>query len=351
MTQPRPYLTRDLPGVGGRIKEEPEDFRVEELPLYTPCGEGTHVYAQVRKRGVGTPEALRRVARHMGVRPGGIGVAGLKDARAVTTQWMSLEHCDPARLAAFADEAVQVTAVARHTNKLRTGHLAGNRFTIRIRGVGAAEQPTAEAVLEVLRRRGVPNYYGLQRFGARGDSAELGRALLRRDAEAFVRLLLGAPRADDPPPRRAAREAFEAGDLEAALRQWPGGATNERCALAAYRRRGRAADAIAAVDKRLKRLYISAVQSELFNQVLARRIDEWTRCGLATLRRRRTRAGCFSWRMRRRRPRERRPSRSAPPGRCSGTAVGWPRASPDASSGPSWRPGGWGWRTSARRGR
>ena len=169
-----PYLTGDLPGIGGRIKERLEDFRVEEIPLYEASGEGTHVYFRIVKAGIPTPAAVDRIARHMGVRPHEIGLAGLKDARAIATQMLSLEHADTERLAALSDGQVRVTWTSRHTNKLRPGHLAGNRFSIRIRGAGAAELEPARRVLDVLCRRGVPNYFGRQRFGARGDTARLG---------------------------------------------------------------------------------------------------------------------------------------------------------------------------------
>lgn len=268
-----PYLTADLPGVGGRIKESPDDFRVDEVPLYEPCGEGTHVYFRVMKAGITTPEAAGRIARHMAVRPDQIGIAGLKDARALTTQMMSLEHADPARLAACRDARVSVEVLSRHTNKLRPGHLRGNRFTIIIRGVGQAELPAAGRIVEVLQRRGTPNYFGQQRFGARDDTAALGRALVKDDLDEFVAILLGRPRADDPPDCQAARDAFDAGRYDRALDRWPWHYANERKALAAFRKKLRADAAVRAVDKRMKRLYVSAFQSLMFNEILVARID------------------------------------------------------------------------------
>jgi len=270
---PLPYLTRDLPGIDGQVRCRLEDFRVEELPLYLPCGQGTHSYFRVTKAGVATPEAVARIARHMGVRPHDIGVAGLKDARAVTTQMMSLEHADERRLAAFRDAQVSLELLGRHGNKLRPGHLRANRFTLVIRGVGQAQLAAARAVLDVLVRRGVPDYFGPQRFGARGDTAELGAALVRDDMEQFVRLLLGRPRGGDPPDCKAARDAFDAGAYGRAMDLWPRRCVNERRALAAWRRAQRPAAAVREVDKAMKRLYVSALQSAVFNDVLAARID------------------------------------------------------------------------------
>ena len=95
-----------------------------------------------------------------------------------------------------------VTWTGHHTNKLRPGHLAGNRFILRIRGVGPDQLAAAEAILDVLRRRGVPNYFGHQRFGARNDTADLGRAMVKGDLDEFTAILLGRSRPGDPPDRR-----------------------------------------------------------------------------------------------------------------------------------------------------
>jgi len=267
-----PYLTPDLPGIGGRIRQRLEDFRVEEVPLYEPCGKGTHVYFRVAKAGVPTPVAVSRIARYMSVRPGQVGLAGLKDARAVTTQMMSLEHADPARLAAYRDSQIRVVWTGRHTNKLRLGHLAGNRFAIRVRDVGRGQLARAEEILEVLLRRGVPNYFGPQRFGLRGDTALLGEALVKGDPEEFLKIFLGRASRDDPPDCKAARDAFDAGYYSRALDRWPRHYADQRRALAAYKKRRKAAAAVAAIDKRMKRLFVSAFQSRIFNDVLARRI-------------------------------------------------------------------------------
>jgi len=268
-----PYLTADLPGIGGRIKENLADFHVEEVPLYEPCGEGTHVYFRVTKAGIPTPDAVNRLARFLNVRPHDIGVAGLKDARAVSSQMMSIEHVDPACLAAFRDPAMSVRVLGFHGNKLRAGHLKANRFTIRIRGVSAKQLPAAGAVLEVLARRGVPNYFGEQRFGARNDTALLGECIVRNDLDEFMAIFLGRPRSDDPPDCRAARDAFDAGQYARALKRWPWPYQNERKALSAYKKRRRAGAAMAAIDKRMRRLYVSAFQSRIFNDIVIRRID------------------------------------------------------------------------------
>ena len=270
--QQLPYLTADLPGIGGRIREQLEDFQVEELPAYAFCGRGTHAIFRVTKTGVPTPVAVQRIARHMGVSPGHIGFAGMKDSQAVTNQWMSLEFAAADQLNRFRDKQVRISDVTFHTNKLRVGHLAGNRFRIRIRGAGPAQLPAAGAILEVLQRRGVPNFFGEQRFGRRGDTGTLGAALVRGDLDEFVKLLLGRAGPGDPPECKAARDAFDAGYLDRALQCWPRQYTDQRRALIAFKRKGDPRGAVAAVDKRMKRLFVSAFQSEIFNAVLCQRL-------------------------------------------------------------------------------
>ena len=178
--QHEPFLTSDLPGIGGRIRSVPEDFQVEERPLYLPCGEGEHLYITITKRGLSTPDLVRRLSSTLGVKAQAIGVAGLKDARAVTTQMISLQGVSPEQVAHLPlnDTILSMTVLGRHRNRLRTGHHAGNRFRLTIRGVADRAQEIAPAILEQLTRRGVPNYFGPQRQGKDGANYQIGAALL-----------------------------------------------------------------------------------------------------------------------------------------------------------------------------
>jgi tRNA pseudouridine13 synthase len=171
-----PIWTGQLPGVGGQIGPSPEDFSVDEVPLYEASGSGDHLYVRVRKRGRTTKDLVRAVAEAAGVPQPEVGTAGMKDKQAVTTQWVSV----PARAARPVDawalrEGFEIVEASRHTNKLRTGHLSGNRFRIRIVDVAGDAAPLARSVLADVTARGLPNYFGAQRFGFGGDN--LDRAL------------------------------------------------------------------------------------------------------------------------------------------------------------------------------
>ncbi|MGA3068249.1 MAG: tRNA pseudouridine(13) synthase TruD [Tepidisphaeraceae bacterium] len=273
-----PFLTADTPGVGGVIKQRPEDFFVQEIPLYEPSGAGEHVYCEVEKIGVSTFEAVDRLARALNVDPRGIGYAGMKDAAAITRQIFSIAGATESAVMATHIPGLRVQWAARHGNKLRLGHLKANRFAIKIREVNPTDVVKLPPLLQRLRDRGIPNFFGSQRFGRRGDNHLLGAALIRGDDSAVLKLLLGSPQPQlDDPRQRAAREAFDKGDYEASMKHWPRSSGMERRILARLIKTGRPAAAVRAVEERIRRLWVSALQSELFNQVVARRIDSLDR--------------------------------------------------------------------------
>jgi tRNA pseudouridine13 synthase len=169
-----PSGAADLPVPGGRIGPEPEDFVVDEVPAYEPSGAGDHVWVQIRKRGLTTADAIHMLARAAGVPERDVGSAGMKDKHAVTSQWLSLPaSTDPSSW--VLPEAVELLAHTRHTNKLRTGQQAGNRFRIRLVDVEPAALEAARAICQRLEREGLRNYFGGQRFGLGGEN--LSRAL------------------------------------------------------------------------------------------------------------------------------------------------------------------------------
>lgn len=289
-----PYLTADLPGIGGAIKRFNEDFLVEELPAYPACGDGTHVYFTIEKQGLTTPAAIGIIAKSLGRRSCDIGYAGMKDAHGVTRQTLSLEHIDPARIERLELARIRVLSVTLHTNKLKLGHLAGNRFEIKVRDTVASPLERVRAIFDVLARRGLPNYFGPQRFGARGDTAMIGVAVLRGDFDEAVALILGRPGKLDHGPVQTARECFDRGDLEEAAAAWPRGmAMQANMCRMLLKPGGDARKAWRVVDHTLRRLYVSAVQSDLFNRVLAMRIGSIDRIETGDLAWKHTNGACF----------------------------------------------------------
>lgn len=215
---PLPYLTADLPGIGGVLKQSPEDFVVEELPLYEPCGEGDHLYLWIEKRDLSAEMLSQHIAAVLGISRADVGMAGLKDRRAITRQYVSVPAECESRISAMESAQVRVLKTSRHTNKLKTGHLRGNCFDIRVTQTLAEPQRLAEPIAGVIRTQGFPNYYGEQRFGDDGGTLELG-----------IDLLTGRKSERDIPRNRR---------------------------------------------RFLLRLSLSAVQSAIFNEVLRRRIND-----------------------------------------------------------------------------
>lgn len=215
---PPPLTTDPLPGLGGVIKTEPEDFDVEEIPAYQPSGSGDFLYLWVEKRGIGAEYFVRELARRLDIPTGEVGTAGLKDRHAVTRQMVSVPVSAEPRLSQVDSEGVRVLSVSRHANKLKPGHLHGNRFTVLIRNPDPAAAERLPPLLDRLRAQGVPNFYGPQRFGRDGETLRLGAVLLGVEPP--------------EPGRKPPRNPF------------------------------------------LRKLALSAVQSAVFNAYLARRIND-----------------------------------------------------------------------------
>lgn len=160
-----------------------ETFVVEEVPAYTPSGEGEHTYLWIEKADLTTFEAVRRIAQACDVDTRDIGYAGMKDRHATTRQWLSIPRLDPERALALSIDGLRVLEARRHGNKLRTGHLHGNRFEVVFTGVEDSDADSLHArmneQMDRLARDGLANRYGDQRFGVTGENAALGLAILR----------------------------------------------------------------------------------------------------------------------------------------------------------------------------
>jgi tRNA pseudouridine13 synthase len=268
-----PYLTADIPPIPARIKQRDGDFVVEEVPLYLPCGDGDHAYVLIEKVGLTTRHAVLEIARALGVPPSAIGVAGQKDARGITRQAITVQGVDPARVRLLTLPRITILGVTRHRTKLRPGSLRANRFFVRLRQVPAERTGDVQSLLDVLARRGVPNYFGPQRFGMRGDTWEVGRSLLRGDFDHVVALMVGQPTEKDAVVIRRAREHAAEGRFAEAARAWPDGFRDcaRLCRLLAQMG-GDTQRAIFGLDHRVLGFYVSAFQAWLFNRVLAERV-------------------------------------------------------------------------------
>lgn len=246
---------------------------------------GDHLVLRVRAVGLGTHEVARRLARALGVGPRAVSFAGRKDVHAVTTQRLAFEHGDallletPAGRAAVG-EGLDVLEVGRRRTAFRAGETRGNRFRIVFRDVAEADRPRLAARLGALAARGLPNAFGPQRYGRDGATAELGRLLVAGDALAY---LDGLAAHSDERHREAA--------LELARRARSGSSGEKRratelcrdldrdladVARQLARRRDDPDGLLRALSKELRGLHLSALQSRVFDRVLAARVAEGT---------------------------------------------------------------------------
>lgn len=181
---PLPFLTAEIPGVGGELKQQISDFEVEEIPAYLPNGAGEHLFLWIEKRGISAEQLTRHIVQSLRLSKLDLGVAALKDRHAITRQFVSIPSKYEEKIGAIDTDQIKVLSAVRHQNKLKTGHLRGNRFSILVRNVAADSFQTANQIAARLKESGVPNYYGDQRFGIDGETAELGFDLLRGEQTA-----------------------------------------------------------------------------------------------------------------------------------------------------------------------
>jgi tRNA pseudouridine13 synthase len=275
---PQRYVTSE-PGIGGKIKLRPEDFLVDELPLYEPSGEGEHLYIGVQKAGVSHGELMATLRRHFGVTDTQIGFAGMKDKMGITRQVISIHLPGAAAQPRDADaqpphDRIRELWAARHRNKIQRGHLQGNRFSIRIREVDPTRALQARRTLLRLVQTGVPNYFGSQRFGYRRNNHLVGILLLRRDWRGIIDEVLGAQGTPFPEYQRERRELFDARHVEQAASHWTAADRSERIIINALRRGEKNRNAVLSVGRAAFAFWLSAFQSAAFNRVLDRRIDD-----------------------------------------------------------------------------
>lgn len=274
---PRGYVTEAHgaggAGVGGRIKVRPEDFLVDELPLYEPSGRGEHVYLGIEKNRVSHGELVATLSRRFHVRPDAVGFAGMKDKHGVTRQTVSIHLIDDPPSTDLGHERIKVLWASRHRNKLRRGHLRGNRFSIRIRDVEPTKAPLVAQQLRRLEAVGVPCSFGPQRFGYRRNNHLIGRSLvLQRWVEALDELL-GSGGSTFPEYQRERRLLYDDGRFDEAAALWTPADRAELIAIKALAKGQPPMKACRAVGRTTFSFWISALQSAMFNHVLEQRLE------------------------------------------------------------------------------
>lgn len=281
------YVTSQK-GIGGTIRNQYEDFYVEEIPEIIPDGEGPNVYVWIEKLGRTTLDVVLDIARDLHISRKRMGFAGMKDKKAITRQWICIANMDSEeqlkQVEALDIYKTDFLKVVRGRKKLRMGQLRGNKFRILVKDLDDIEKSAdvANEVLAKLQRTGVPNYFGWQRFGKPRTITHLvGEALVENDLEKAVGVYIGNPQDDESEENQMARQAYDDGNLEESLNLMGKGMRYEKMMIKELIRdskRGELTDksymnALHALPKPLQRMFVHAYQSYLFNEAVSKRVE------------------------------------------------------------------------------
>ena len=272
------YYASDAEGIGGRLRSAPEDFLVEELPLPEKGGTaGPYLICLLIKKNWELQHAVKEIAKRLGISHRRIGWAGTKDRNAITRQWISIYNVTAEQVAAIHLKDITLEPVRQSNEALSLGQLLGNRFDLVIRDTYATDLAAQVQALTVTASEGVPNYFGLQRFGAiRPVTHRVGEWILRGDFEQAVLTYVGQEFPGEVDPVKSIRSDFLATrNPEPALRNLPVHMAFERAMLHhLYTHPGDYSGALKELPPKLLSLFVSAFQSYLFNCALSQRFDD-----------------------------------------------------------------------------
>ncbi|HUU75911.1 MAG TPA: tRNA pseudouridine(13) synthase TruD [Methanoregulaceae archaeon] len=270
------YYVTDTQGTGGNLRSSPEDFVVEEIPCEVG-EEGRFLICQLTKKDWEQQRAVREVAKKLGISHRRIGWGGTKDKHALTRQLISIYDVTPEDIERLNIKDINLEVMGRSKSALSLGSHLGNRFRITIRNTSADDLPNQVELVTAACREGVPNYYGIQRFGViRPITHLVGEYILLGDYEGAVCCYVGRACPGEPSEVQEARTLFmERRDPVEALHHLPVPLSYERTLLHHLSSRpGDYKGALLVLPPKLLSMFVSAFQSFLFNKALSARIEE-----------------------------------------------------------------------------
>jgi tRNA pseudouridine13 synthase len=288
------YATETV-GIGGVIRESVDDFVVEEVlvdgskakiecsaesrVLGASTSPQRHLLCVLVKRNWDTFIALRNIAKQLGLRQGQIHIAGIKDAKAVTAQHITIENCSMEDATKVNVKDIEIHPIGYVHDKLSPYYLLGNNFAIRIKAIKRSESTVARQIAETASALdavgGIPNFFGHQRFGTtRPITHYVGKAIIEGDFEEAAMLFLGKPSVYEHPSSRNARAELQSTlDFKEALQIFPRQLRFERLMLSHLAEKpGDFVGAFTRLPVKLQALFVQAYQSYLFNRFLSERI-------------------------------------------------------------------------------
>lgn len=254
--------------IPAEIRRELEDFVVEELPILFP---GNETCALIEKRGISTNAAMRKIGKALGIPSRKITYAGLKDARAITRQWVSAKVPESSLKGV---DLGNVRVIKTQQGSVRFGQLEGNHFSIRIR-CDAKHETQIRSTLKELSKRGVPNFFGWQRFGSRRPNTHLvGRAAIARDFKRALDLYVGSPYKTEHPILQEARRLYDDGKLRESMQTFPKKFVFEKNMVHALLKGKTHLQAYRTLPEKMQMLMVGAAQAEVFNQIISWRLPK-----------------------------------------------------------------------------
>ncbi|MFZ3147916.1 MAG: tRNA pseudouridine(13) synthase TruD [Methanothrix sp.] len=271
------YYITDSSGCGGVIKSCAEDFQVSEVFEELGYEGGRYLVLDVEKTNWDTHHLVHEMARKLRISQKRFGWAGTKDKRAVTSQRISIMNLDESALSRITLPDLKIRVLGRTNRAVGLGDLLGNNFRITIRDMICPDPNAQLAAItsEIEKQMGVPNYFGVQRFGdIRPVTHKVGEALVRGKTEEAAFIYLAQPFPGELPRTREARERLWVNrDIPAALKEFPEYLHYELAMLNFLAEHpGDYARSFDVLSLNLKRLFVHAYQSYLFNRILSRRL-------------------------------------------------------------------------------
>ncbi|MCD6513035.1 MAG: tRNA pseudouridine(13) synthase TruD [Thermoplasmata archaeon] len=265
------YITKTK-RCGGKIKSIADDFYVEEISIFPPPAKGKFVIVRVKSKNWETNRLIEKIASILKISPRAIGYAGIKDRRSISVQLMSIAS-SPEKIMSIHLPDVEISVLYRTNKPIYAGNLKGNIFRIVIRDIENEED--AEKCMQTIKENGFPNFFGIQRFGiARPITHTVGKYLLENKIkEAVMEYIAHAFEREDEESYEARKFFKETMDFEEALKIFPEKLSFERRMLEHLSKNPD--DWYGALSKlpfSLRRMFIHAYQSFLFNRILSERI-------------------------------------------------------------------------------
>ncbi len=271
------YITK-TEGIGGTIKEKPEDFTVEEILKIKLSDEGQFTVIKVKKINWDTLNFVRVLAKKLKISQKRIEYAGTKDKRAVSIQYFTIYGLNEEQLKKLKNVKIkdaEITVLGKSKNRISLGNLLGNKFRILVKNT--SNEDKIEDILVEINEKGCPNFFGLQRFGTmRYITHKVGLEILRRNYEEAFWIYVAMPfEGENLEIRKIREELWESRNPVIGLKEYPAYLRYERILLQALREGKTEEQALLRLPKNLKLMFVHAYQSYVFNRVLSERIKEF----------------------------------------------------------------------------